>query len=113
MSSQRSSATLPVKMLSHPKSGSGVDGFSSFIHRSFTGNFSATGRKIPKNISENEKLPMNIAFGGFLLLVCLFFLYFILPSSLQFKVGFAQSVLFSILFVTCMIYILLKIAEEI
>lgn len=113
LSFQRSSATLPVKMLSHPKSGSGFGGFSSFIHRSFTGSFSATERKIPKNISENEKLPMNIAFGGFLLLVCLFFLYFILPSSLQFKVGFAQSVLFSILFVTCMIYILLKIAEEI
>lgn len=119
LSSQRSSATLPVKMLSHPKSGSGFGGFggfggfSSFIRRSFTGSFSATERKIPKNIGENEKLPLNIAFGGFLLLVCLFFLYFILPSSLQFKVGFAQSVLFSILFVTCMIYILLKIAEEI
>ncbi|AKB50469.1 hypothetical protein MSBRW_1216 [Methanosarcina barkeri str. Wiesmoor] len=111
LSSQRSSTTLPIK-LSHPKSINGLDEFSSFIHRSFTGSFSATERKIPKNVSENEKLPFHIAFGGFLLLVCLFFLYFILPSSLQFKVSFAQSVLFSILFVTCIIYILLKIAEE-
>lgn len=111
LSSQRSSATLPMK-LSHTKSGSGFGGFSSFIRRSFTGSFLATERKIPKNINENEKLPLNIAFGGFLLLVCLFFLYFILPSSLQFEVSFAQSLLFSILFVTCMTYILLKIAEE-
>jgi hypothetical protein len=111
-SSQRSSATLPVKKLPRPKSGSGFGGFSSSIRRSFTGSFSATGRKTSKNVNGNEKLPLNIAFGGFLLLVCLFFLYFILPSSLQFEVSFAQSLLFSILFVTCMIYILLKIADE-
>jgi len=111
LSSQRSSTTLPIK-LSHPKSGNDFGGFSSFIQRSFKGSFSATERKSPIHISDNEKLPLNIAFGGFLLLACLFFLYFILPSGLQFKVSFAQSVLYSILFVTCMIYILLKIAEE-
>lgn len=110
--SSKSSTTLPIKKLSHPKQGSGFGGFSSSALRNFTGSFSATGRKTPKNVSRNEKLPLNIAFGGFLLLACLFFLYFILPSSLQFEVGFAQSLLFSILFVTCMIYILLKIAEE-
>ncbi|HWQ49453.1 MAG TPA: hypothetical protein VN414_11010 [Methanosarcina sp.] len=111
-SSQRSSSKLPLMKLTHPKSGSRFGGFSSSIRRSFTGSFSVTGRKNPNNGSGNEKLPLNIAFGGFLLLVCLFFLYFILPSSLQFEVSFAQSLLFSILFVTCMIYILLKIAEE-
>ena len=88
-------------------------GCSSSIRKSFTGSFSAsTGKKTQKNIGGNEKLPLTMAFGGFLLLVCLFFLYFILPSGLQFKVSFAQSLLFSILFVTCMTYILLKIAEE-
>jgi len=110
--SQRSSVILPVKKLSHSRSERGFGEFSSFIRRSFTGSFSATERRIPKNLSENEKFPLNIVFGGFLLLVCLFFLYFILPSSLQFKVSFAQSLLFSIIFVICMIYILLKIAEE-
>lgn len=111
-SSQRPSARLPLKKLSFPKSGSRFGGFSYSIRRSFKGSFSVTERKTNNNGSGNEKLPLNVAFGGFLLLVCLFFLYFILPSSLQFEVSFAQSLLFSILFVTCMIYILLKIAEE-
>jgi hypothetical protein len=115
LSSQRSSVALPVKKTSRPNSGSGngLGGLSSSIRRSFKGSFSASmGRKTHTNVSKNEKSPLNVAFGGFLLLVCFFFLYFILPSGLQFKVSFAQSLLFSILFVTCMTYILLKIAEE-
>lgn len=114
LSFQRPSA-LPVKKISRPKSGrgNGLGGLSYSIRRSFTGSFSASmGRKTHKNVSRNEKRPLSMAFGGFLLLVCLFFLYFILPSGLQFKVSFIQSLLFSILFVTCMTYILLKIAEE-
>jgi hypothetical protein len=114
LSSQRPSA-LPVKKISRPKlgSGNGLDGLSSSIRRSFTGSFSASmRRKTHKNVSGNEKRPLSMAFGGFLLLVFLFFIYFILPSGLQFKVSFIQSLLFSILFVTCMTYILLKIAEE-
>lgn len=114
LSTQKPSA-LPVKKISRPKSGSGngFGGFSSFIRKSFTGSFPVpTGRKTHRNISGNEKFHLNIAFGGFLLLIGLFFLYFILPSGLQFKVSFAQSLLFSILFVTCTTYILLKIAEE-
>jgi hypothetical protein len=115
LNTQKPSAALPVKKISRPKSGSrnGFGGFSSFIRKSFTGSFPAPiGRKTRRNMSGNEKYPLNIAFGGFLLLIGLFFLYFILPSGLQFKVSFAQSLLFSILFVTCMTYILLKIAEE-
>ena len=113
LSSQKPSVALPVKRISRQKSGNGLGGFSSSFRRSFTESFSVfTRRKTHRNVSGNEKLPLSMAFGGFLLLVCLFFLYFILPSGLQFKVSFAQSLLFSILFVICMIYILLKIAEE-
>ncbi len=114
LNSQKPSVVLPVKRISRPKSGreKGSGAFSSFIRKSFTGGFPAsTGRKT-HNVSGNEKLPLSMAFGGFLLLIGLFFLYFILPAGLQFKVSFAQSLLFSILFVTCMTYILLKIAEE-
>ncbi len=63
-------------------------------------------------MGQNERFPLVLAFGGFLLLVCLFFLYFILPAGLQFSVSFTQALLFSILFVTCTTYILLKIMEE-
>ncbi|HHV23166.1 MAG: hypothetical protein PHG79_02740 [Methanosarcina sp.] len=110
-SSQGSSVSLPIKKTSRRKSGNRFGGFSASIRRSFTGGFSAsTGRK-SRNVGRNDKFTLNIAFGGFLLLISLFFLYFILPSGLQFKVSFVQSLLFSILFVTCMIYILLKITE--
>lgn len=113
LNSQKPSVALPAKKISRPKSGNGSGGFSSFIRKSFTGGFPASaGRKTHRNVSGNERLSLNMAFGGFLLLIGLFLLYFILPSSLQFKVSFAQSLLFSILFVTCMTYILLKIAEE-
>ncbi|RXA16938.1 hypothetical protein EQO05_13155 [Methanosarcina sp. MSH10X1] len=115
LSSQNPQVILPVKRVSRPKSGSGKGsgGFSSFIRKSFTGGFPApAGRKTHRNVSGNEKLPLSMAFGGFLLLTGLFFLYFILPASLQFKVSFVQSLMFSIFFVTFMTYILLKIAEE-
>jgi hypothetical protein len=114
LSSQKPSVSLPVKKISRSKSGNGNgSGSFSFLRKSLTGGFPAsTGKKTHRNISGNEKLPLSLAFGGFFLLVCLFFLYFILPSGLQFKVSFTQSLLFSILFVTCMTYILLKIAEE-
>ncbi|WP_292374681.1 MULTISPECIES: DUF7524 family protein [unclassified Methanosarcina] len=113
LSSQRPSFALPIKRSFHPKSGKGQGWLSSSIRRNFTVSSSDfTGRKTHSNVSGNEKRSLNIAFGGLLLLICLFFLYFMLPSGLQFKVSFAQSLLFSILFVTCMIYTLLKIAEE-
>jgi hypothetical protein len=113
LSSQRPSVALPIKRISRPKSGKGLGWLSASIRRNFKGSsLDFTGRKTHSNVSGNDKLSLNIAFGGFLLLVCLFFLYFMLPSSLQFKVSFVQSLLFSILFVICMIYILLKIAEE-
>jgi hypothetical protein len=112
LGSQRPSITLPIKRISHLKSGKGLGWLSSSIRRNFTSSLDFTGRKNHSNANGNDKLPLNIAFGGFLLLICLFFLYFMLPSGLQFKVSFAQSLLFSILFVICMIYILLKIADE-
>lgn len=117
LNSQKPSVALPAKRISRSKSGNGSGGFSSFIRKSFAGGFPASsGRKnhrnVSGNISGNEKLSLNMAFGGFLLLIGLFFLYFVLPSGLQFKVSFAQSLLFSILFVTCMTYILVKISEE-
>lgn len=103
----------PAKRISGFRSTNGSGGFSSFIRKSFTGGFPASaGRRTYRNVSGNERLSLNIAFGGMLLLIGMFFLYFILPSGLQFKVSFVQSLLFSILFVTCMTYILLKIAEE-
>lgn len=63
-------------------------------------------------MGQNERFPFVLALGGFLLLVFLFFLYFMLPAGLQFSVSFAQALLFSILFVTCTTYILLKFMEE-
>jgi len=113
LDSQILSVALPVKKSSRTKSGKGFGGFSFSIRKNFTGSLSTSaGRKTHRGVSGNERLPLSLAFGGFLLLVCLFFLYFILPSGLQFEVSFTQSLLFSILFVSCMSYILLKIAEE-
>ncbi len=105
----------PVKKTSHPKtgSGSGFSGISSSVLKNFKGGFSSTsGKRARKGMGQNEKLPLALAFGGFLLLVFFFFLYFILPAGLQFSVSFTQALLFSILFVTCTTYILLKIMEE-
>ncbi len=105
----------PLKKASSPRSGSG-NGLSwlSSPGKIFTGGFSAsTGKRTQKNVGKNDRLPLIIAFGGFSLLVSLFFLYFILPDNLQFAVSFPQALLYSILFVTCFIYILLKIIEDI
>jgi hypothetical protein len=108
---QKPSISLPINRTSRPKSGKRLNWFSSVCNKFKKGSLDFTGKK-SHNIHGNEKYSLNLAFGGFLLLICLFFLYFILPSSLQFKVSFVQSLLFSILFMVCMIYILLKIAEE-
>jgi len=109
----RSSIAEPVKKASRPRTGSGFGGISSSVLRNFKGGFSSTsGKRARKGMGQNERLPLALAFGGFLLLVFLFFLYFILPAGLQFSVSFAQALLFSILFVTCTTYILLKIMEE-
>jgi hypothetical protein len=112
---QRTLAAQPVKKASSSRSGSGngLSWLSSPIFKSLTEGFpGSTGKRNHKDIGTNEKLPLTIAFGGFVLLVFLFLLYFILPDSLQFKVSFPQALLFSILFVTCFVYILLKIIEE-
>jgi len=113
--SQKPLATLPIKKASSSRSGSGngLSWLSSTAFKNFTGGFSAsTGKRTQKNTGTNERLPLTLAFGGFLLLVSLFFLYFILPENLQFAVSFPQALLFSIIFVTSFIYILLKIIEE-
>lgn len=95
-----------------PRSGSSLGGLTSSVFRNFTGGFSSSpGKRTQRSVRENEKLPLTIAFGGFLLLVGLFFLYFVLPKSL-FQVSFIQTLVFSILFVACLSYILLKIGEE-
>ena len=109
----RPSVAEPVKKTSRPRTGNGFGGISSSILRNFKGGFSSTsGKRARKGMGQNERLPLALAFGGFLLLVFLFFLYFILPAGLQFSVSFTQALLFSILFVTCTTYILLKIMEE-
>ncbi|AKB74727.1 hypothetical protein MSLAZ_1466 [Methanosarcina lacustris Z-7289] len=111
--SPRLSIAEPVKKAYHPRTGSGFGGISSSVLRNFKGGFSSTsGKRARKGMEQNERLPLVLAFGGFLLLVFLFFLYFILPAGLQFSVSFTQALLFSILFVTCTTYILLKIMEE-
>jgi hypothetical protein len=105
----------PVKKTSRPKtgSGSGFSGISSSVLKNFKGGFSSTsGKRARKGMGQNERFPLALAFGCFLLLVFFFFLYFILPAGLQFSVSFTQALLFSILFVTCTTYILLKIMEE-
>jgi hypothetical protein len=105
----------PLKKASSSRSGNG-NGLSwlSSPGKIFTGGFSAsTSKRTSRNIGKNDRLPLVIAFGGFSLLVFLFFLYFILPDNLQFAVSFPQALLYSILFVTCFIYILLKIVEDV
>ncbi|AKB19875.1 MULTISPECIES: hypothetical protein [unclassified Methanosarcina] len=108
----RPSVSEPVKKTSRPRTGGGSGGISSSVLRSFKGGLSSSGKSTRRGMGQNERLPLALAFGGFFLLVCLFFLYFVLPAGLQFSVSFAQALLFSILFVTCTTYILLKIMEE-
>ena len=105
----------PIKKASSHRAGSinGLNWLSSSAFKGFTGGFlTFRGKKNQGNIRKNERLPLTMAFGGFLMLVFLFFLYFVLPENLQFDVSFPQALLFSILFVTSFIYILLKIVEE-
>jgi hypothetical protein len=114
-STQMPEPVQPIKRDSRLQPGNkdGLNWLSSSAFKGFTGDFFASRGKVTHgNIGIGERLPLTIAFGGFLLLVFLFFLYFILPGSLQFEVGFPQSLLFSILFVNSFIYILLKIVED-
>jgi len=104
-----------IKKASRLQSGNknGLNWLSSSAFKGFTGGFlSSRKNKTQGNTGRNERLPLTLAFGSFLLLMFLFFLYFILPENLQFDVSFPQALLFSILFVTSFIYILLKIVEE-
>ncbi|AKB31924.1 hypothetical protein MSSAC_1639 [Methanosarcina siciliae C2J] len=106
--SSRPSVSEPVKKTSRPRTGGGSGG----ILGGFKGGISSPGKRTRIGTGKNERFPLVLAFGGFLLLMCLFFLYFILPAGLQFSVSFIQALLFSILFVTCTTYILLNIMEE-
>ncbi|HII79531.1 MAG TPA: hypothetical protein HA261_03820 [Methanosarcina sp.] len=106
----------PVKKVSRPRisGGSRLSGISTSAFKNFRGGISvSSGKRTRKSTGQNERSPLTLALGGFLLLVSSFFLYFMLPADLQFNVGFAQSLLFSILFVTCTTYILLKFMDEI
>lgn len=105
----------PVKKASRPRisGGSGFSGISSSAFKNFRDGFSSSGKRTRKSSGQNERSPLTLALGGFLLLVSSFFLYFMLPAGLQFSISFAQSLLFSILFVTCTTYILLKFMDEI
>lgn len=105
---------IPIKKAASQRSWSReFSWLSSPFLENLRGNFSAsTGKRAQKNMGNNERIRLNIVFVGFLLLVISFFLYFILPESLQFKVSFPQALLFSIFFVICIAYILLKILEK-
>ena len=93
------------------KSGSGFSGVSSAF-KSLTGSSSGSTRRNQISTGKNDRRLLNVAFGGLLLLVSFFILYFLLPASLRFRVSFPQALLFSMLFITCITYILLKMAEE-
>jgi len=102
----------PVTKSSRSKAGSGFSGLSS-VFKGFTGGSSgSSSRRNQISTGKNDRLLLNMAFGGLLLLISFFILYFILPESLQFRVSFPQTLLFSIIFVTCITYILLKFVEE-
>lgn len=111
----RPGGDTPKKKASNP-SGTGVGGFSvSFLKKLFGSEGPQTrrsGHKPRKPVDDSDKLPLTLALGGFLLLVSLFSLYFVLPEGMGFGVSFAQALVFSILFVTCITYILLKIMED-
>ncbi len=106
------------KKASNPRgSGSGVGGLSaSFLKKLFGSEGGAQtrkpGNKPRKPAGEADKLSLTLALGGFLLLVSLFSLYFVLPEGIGFRVSFSQALVFSILFVTCITYLLLKIMED-
>ena len=104
----------PIKKAYSQRSGiGGLSWLSSSFLEGLRGSFSASvGKRAQRNMRNDERIRFNIVFGGFLLLVVSFFLYFILPESLQFKVSFPQALLFSIFFVICITYIFLKILEK-
>jgi hypothetical protein len=113
----RPGGDAPKKKASNPGgSGSGVGFFSvPFLKKLFVSEGTQTrksGNKTRQAVGEADKLSMSMAFGGFLLLVFLFSIYFVLPEGIGFKVSFTQALTFSILFVTCITYLLLKIMED-
>lgn len=106
----------PAKKASRPRisGGSGFSGISTSAFKNLRGGLSTSSvSRTRKGTGENERLHLTLALGGFLLLVSSFLLYFLLPDNLQFSVSFTETLLFSILFVTCTTYILLKFMEEI
>lgn len=107
-------SSAPIKKAYSQRSGSvGLSWLSPPFLEGLIGRFSASfGKRAPTNLRNDERIRLNIVFGGFLLLVISFFLYFILPENLQFKVSFPQALLFSTLFVICITCILLKILEK-
>jgi len=113
----RPGGDTPKKKASNPKgSGSGVGGFSASVLKKLLGSEGSQSRKAgnkpKKPVGEADKLSLSLALGGFLLLVSLFSLYFVLPEGIDFSVSFPQALVFSILFVTCITYLLLKIMED-
>lgn len=116
LSPSRPFVAEPTKKVSRPRTSGGrrFSGISTSAFKNLSGGFSASsGKRTRKGTGEDERLPLTLALGGFLLLVSSFFLYFMLPDSVQFSVSFAQALLFSILFVICTTYILLKFMDEI
>lgn len=105
------------KKTSKPRgSGSGAGSFSASFLKKLLGTEGSqsrkSGNKPRKPAGEPDKLSLSLALGGFLLLVFLFSLYFVLPEGIEFSVSFTQALVFSILFVTCITYLLLKIMED-
>lgn len=89
-------------------------GFFASIIKKMSGNpqVSHAPKKSWKNTGKDDKLFLNLAMGIFFILVFLFFLYLLLPGSSKYPISFNQSLLFSILFVTCFTYILLRLMGE-
>lgn len=116
LSPSRPFVVEPTKKVSRSRSsgGSRFSGISTSAFKNLSGGLSASsGKRTRKGIGEDERLPLTLALGGFLVLVSSFFLYFMLPDSVHFSVSFTQALLFSILFVICTTYILLKFMDEI
>ncbi|MCQ1536347.1 hypothetical protein FTO70_11785 [Methanosarcina sp. KYL-1] len=107
----RPSAEKPAKKAPRQP---GENGLLVSILKKLTGNPSTShAHKNPRrNVEKDEKFSLTMAMGGFLVLVFLFFLYLFIPGSSEYSISFTQALLFSILFITCITYILLRIMDE-
>lgn len=107
----RLSANKPINKIS---SSSEKNGFFYSILKKVIGTpqTSTPPKKSWKETGKKEKFFLNLAMGVFFILVFLFFLYLLLPESFEYRVSFTQSLVFSILFVTCFIYLLLRLTGE-